>query len=298
MAAIPDTGGARYAPGGVMRALIRLAVLGGLVIAGWLLGSGISHADEDFGQPDTGLVQLVSTGVDRATASDRNSGSPGGEPPAVGSIVKKALSAAPIKRLPVQPPVHVDVPKSFGALQPAVLKPLAPALAPVTKTVSGAAAVIRPQAPAEKFVAVPPAAPINATIAAPAPVLTPVSTPGPAIMAASEPASGLADAPARTSVDRVSPAVPVRASAVGLPAPGNPAPGSPVDPVPASPPAITTAPTLAGSSGGGAGAKGAPIATMNDSWTMAGLTPTHRLRYRGAGDLPRSPAEDPSTSPD
>lgn len=298
MAAIPDTGGAQYAPRGVMRALIRLAVLGGLVIAGWLLGSGISHANEDFGQPDTGLVQLVSNRVDRATASDGNSGRPVDEPPAVGSIVKKALSAAPIKRLPVQPPVQADVPKSFGALQPTVLKPLAPALAPVTRTVSGTVAVVRPQAPAEKSVAVPPAASTIETIAAPAPVHPLVSTPRPAIVAASEPAIGLADAPARTSVDRVSPAVPVSATAVGLPAPG-PAPGnSPVDPVPASPPATTTAPALAGSSGGGAGAKGVPIATMNDPWTMAGLTPTHRLRYRGAGDLPRSPAEDPSTSPD
>ncbi|MDQ4105258.1 MAG: hypothetical protein M3186_16660 [Actinomycetota bacterium] len=279
-----------------MRALIRLAVLGGLVIAGWLLGAGISHADEDFGQPDTGLVQLVSDRVDRAAASDAESGSPVGVRPTIGPTINKALTAAPITRLPVQPPVQVDVPKPAGALQPLVVEPLASALAPVTRTVSGALPAIRPQATAEKVVAVPLAAPTIEAIAAPATALAAVSAPGPASAVASGPATGLADSTAHTSADLSAFAVPVSATADGadgLPAPGN----GPMAPVPASP-ATTTVPAQAGSSGGGAGTKGVPIVTLNDTGTMAGLTPTHRLRYRGAGDLPRSPAAEPSTSPD
>lgn len=289
MAAIPDTGGARCALRGVMRALLRLVVLGSLITAGWLLGSGTSHADEDPDQPETGLVQLVSDRIARTAAPDVRPGGRVELPPAVGSTAKKALSTVRVQRLPVQPPVMADVPKPAGLGQPDILKPLAPA----TRAVSESVPAVQPPEPASRSAAVPPAAPTMQAIAAPVPVLTT----NPAAVAASEPTAGLADTSARSSVGHVPTGAPVSAAAdtVGeLPAPGD----GPAAPVPASPPASTTAPSLTGSSGGGAGTKGVPIVAVQHTWTMAGLTPTHRLRYLGAGDLPRSPAAEPSTFPD
>jgi hypothetical protein len=285
VAAIPDAGGARYAPRGVMHALLRVVVLAGLVIAGWLLGSGIGHADEDLGQPGTGVVQLGSDPRDSAAPSDGGSGSqlgvspmPAVQPAAV-SILKGALPDASVPRLPVHPvdvlkPVvrAVDVPKTLTHV-----------LAPMSRPMSGPArhdSGIRPQAPADKPMPVPPDKPVSA---APAP------------------APALGAATVRSTVDHALPTAPVCAAAapVADPFAGGRALGEdPVAPVPASPPDSTTAPCMIGSAGSGAGNKGAPDVTVNESSATAGLAHTHRLLYLSASDLPRSPAEQPSTSPD
>jgi hypothetical protein len=55
---------------------------------------------------------------------------------------------------------------------------------------------------------------------------------------------------------------------------------------------------MTGSTGSGAGTKSAPDVAVNDSWASTGLAPIHRLRYLIASDLARSPAAQPSTSPD
>jgi hypothetical protein len=113
VATIPDAGGARCAPHGALRALpwrvlpwaalLRVAVLGGLVIAGWLLGSGIGHAQQelapqDFGQQEN-IVRLVGFPL-----PDDDSAGPLGAPPTVKSTVTSVLRAAPVPRLPVRPP--------------------------------------------------------------------------------------------------------------------------------------------------------------------------------------------------
>ena len=86
VAANPEAGGARYALPGVMRALLRAVVLSGLVAVGWLLGSGLSHADEDSGWPGVGQIHVVSAGSD----AEPSAGIVGR--PAAGSIVERILS--------------------------------------------------------------------------------------------------------------------------------------------------------------------------------------------------------------
>lgn len=296
MAAIPDAGGARCAPRGVMRALSRVVVLGGLVVAGWLLGSGVGLANEDLGQPGTGLVQVLSDpGASdpgaRSAQSDGGSGGPLGVPLTVGSAVTRVRSAIWVPQRSVQPP------GKLGVLEPVVNavgvpKPLVQVLGPHVLAPQVLASPSRPakygtgirsQTPAGELATVLPAEPAVRAATATAPAPTP------------ERATVL------TTVGHALPAAPTRAVAVPAADPfaGQPAPGDdPTAPVPASPPGSTTSPCMTGSTGSGAGTKSAPDVAVNDSWASTGLAPIHRLRYLIASDLARSPAAQPSTSPD
>ncbi|MGH3695029.1 MAG: hypothetical protein ACRDRX_13760 [Pseudonocardiaceae bacterium] len=274
MTAIPDTGGAESAPRGVMRALLRLVVLGTLVTVGWLLGSGTSHADDDLGQPDTGLIHIINT----ASASDDRSGDLLGGPSPVRPAVKNVLSGASVPRLPVQPPAQVRF------LRPvvnsvSVAKPLAQVLTPASRPLSGTAQQhpVAPQRPvAQSLVpADQPAAERSVTPAAPTPVTS--------VRTAVRPAVALG-APAEPAAHPM--AVPV---AIG---------DGPVAPMPASPPGGTTSPSMIGGSGGSSGAKGASDVAVRDGWEMESLLPPHGLSARDTSDLPGSLAAQPSTSPD
>lgn len=244
MAASPDADGARYAPCGVTRALVRVAVLGGLVVAAWLLvGSGIGHADEDLGPSGTGLLRLVQLPV-------QPSGKLGDLRPVVNAV---------------------DVPKF-----------LVPVLSPVSRPLSGPTqhrATIR-QAPVGKSVTVPPT-----VRAAPVP---PVGL-TPAVLSAAVLTAG-GHAP-----------TPILAHAVNHPV-ADPVTGRSVldsAPVPVSPPASTTALCLIAGTGGGASTKSGPDLAVLNRGAATGIAPMpHRLWCLGASDLPRSPAEQPSTSPD
>lgn len=268
MAAIPDAGSARCAPRRVMtRALLRVALLGGLVIAGWLLGSGTSLADEDPGHKNlveyTGLSGLV-----KASSPDGEFSGPLGAPPAVEPTLQGMTRAAP---------VHVPV--------------VTPVLARVSELV--AAPVVEPVATLATHA---PAATPRAAVDKPTPApLAPVPLAGPAVQA------GPAPAHASSTVDEVASATqvstiarPVASQFAGPPALG----GAPAAPVPASPPGTTTTACPVGSSGGGTTtAKGAHFATLGDRWAMADLTPRHRL-HTSSGSIPRSAAEQPTSSPD
>ncbi|HEX2288831.1 MAG TPA: hypothetical protein VHH53_01205, partial [Pseudonocardiaceae bacterium] len=242
MAAIPDAGGARCAPRGVLRALpwaalLRVAVLGGLVIVGWLLGSGIGQAQEelvpqDLGQQDN-IVQLAGFPL-----PDNDSQGPLGAAPTVKSAVKGVVHAVPVPRLPIQ---QVPV--------------LAPVLAPVS-TLAAQATVIRPHTqsqPTTKQVMVvpPPAAPAEptvraATVVPPSPMHT-VHSASPAAVAcivADPVADPLTDQIADPSVEQ-------------FPAPGS----GPTAPAPASPFGTSTAPCPSGSTGsGGVNGSAHPVA--------------------------------------
>jgi hypothetical protein len=296
VAAIPDAGGARRASRGVMRALSRVVVLGGLVVAGWLLGSGVGLANEAPGQPGTGLVQPVSDPSandpsDSSAQSDGGSGGPLGMPPTVGSAVTTVRSAVWVPQWPVQSPEKlgvleplvnaVGVPKPLvHVLGPRVLAPQV--LAPLSRFAKYGTGIRLP-APANKLPTVPPAEPAVRATAATAPVPTPER---PTVLA---------------TVAHALPAGPTRAVAVPAANPfaGQSALGDdPAAPVPASPLGSTTSPCMTGSTGSGAGTKSAPDVAVNDSWASAGLPPIHRLRHLSASDLPRSLAAQPSTSPD
>ncbi len=280
MATIPDAGGARYAPRGVMRALLRFVVLAGLVIAGWLLGSGVGHANENLGQPGVGLGQLASDPVDIAASSDGGSGTQAGLPPMVASAMHSVLSHASVPRLSVQP---VDVLKPVVRAV-AVPRPLTQVLTTVSRPMSAPtqhSAGIRSQQPAHELAAVPRTAPV----VRPASATTPAATSAPAV-AAHAPPHAPACAPAANPRDT---ALASDVLALGR---------DPASPIPTSPPDSSTASCMIGSASGGGGTKGSPDLAATESGTNAGMASTHRLGYLSGSDLPRSAAEQPSTSPD
>jgi hypothetical protein len=194
VAAIPDTGGARCAPHGMMRALLRVVVLSGFVGAVWLLGSGIGHADDDPGVP-----------------------------PTVGSTVASVLSATPLPRLPAHPPVRV------GVLRPVVNavgvpKLLTPVLAPVSRPLAGPAqrgTPIRSLARAEEAVVAPPAVrAAAATTSVPEPATVPTAvghtSPTVPVHAAAHPVADAFAGPSALGSDPAAdPTAPVPASPPG-----------------------------------------------------------------------------------
>ena len=293
MATIPDAGGARYARCGVVRVFLRFAVLSGLVIAGWLLGSGVGHATEDQVQPGTGAVRLADDPGDIPGPSDGRSDTQVGLPPTVASTVQSALSRSSVPRLSLQP---VEVLKPITVLKPVELlkpvvravvvpRPVAQVLATASRPVSVPtqhSAGIRSQKPVRELAAVPPAAPVvraaSATAARPAPVVTTEpATAGHTMSHRPVCAAAPADYPLAREIT------------VGGGLPG---------PMPTRPPDSTTAACMIGNAAGGGGTKGSPDLAVNETETHAGVASTPRLGYRDVSDLPRSPAEQPSTSPD
>jgi hypothetical protein len=280
VATIPDAGGARYASRGVVRALLRFVVLAGLVIAGWLLGSGVGHANEDLGLPGTGLGQLASDPVDIAASSDGGSGTQSGLPPMVASAMHSVLSHASVPRLSVQP---VDILRPVVRAV-AVPRPLTHVLATVSRPMSAPtehSAGIRSQEPVHELAAVPPTAPVVRAAAATAP--EPAATSAPAVAGHAQ-SHASACTPAAATADP-----PAEELALG---------GGPASPIPTSPPDSSTAPCMIGSASGGGGTKGSPDLAVTETGTNAGMASTHRLRYLSGSDLTRSAAEQPSTSPD
>ncbi len=287
MAAIPNAGGARCAPRGVLRALpwgarpwaalLRVAVLGGLVITGWLLGSGTGLAQEDLVSQDLrqqdGTVRLVGFPL-----PDDDPGGLIGTPPTVKSAVTGVLRAVPVPRLPVRPP---QVPVLAPVLTP-VSKLAAPA--PVTRADTQSS----PKTHRPVVVAPPPAAPAEpivraATIVTPA-LAHPVHTASPAtfVCTAADPAADpLADQVADSSAGKSS----VRGS-------------DPTAPAPASPFGTTTAPCPSGSTGSGGVTNSAQPVTTNDGWSGMGPASMYCLLRADYSGMPRAAAQRPSTSPD
>ncbi|MGH3984120.1 MAG: hypothetical protein ACRDST_15920 [Pseudonocardiaceae bacterium] len=291
MAAIPDAGGARYAPRGVLRALpwgallpgalLRVAVVGGLVIAGWLLGSGIGQAQEELVPQDLGRQDNIVRLVGFPLPDDDSGGLPGAPaaPLTVTSTVASVQRAVPVPvpRLPVRPP-QIPV--------------LAPVLEPVSKLAAPAPASRshgQPQPKTKQVMVVPPpAAPAEptvpaATVVTPAPVYTVHNAlPAAAACIAAHPvADPLADQVADTSAGKP--------SALG---------SGPAAPAPASPFGTTTAPCPSGGSGGGGVTSSFQPVTMSDG--LSGMDPasTYCLLCADLSGMPLAAAQRPSTSPD
>lgn len=291
MAANPDVGSARDALHGVLRVLLRVVVLTGLIAAGWLLGSGLSHADEDPGLPGTGIIHAVGAGSFETTSSAGF-----GVPSAARPTVARLLSAASAPRLPVKPPEKVGIlrpvvhavgkaPLTKSLTQPLtkpLTKPLAEILSPLPRPLSSPAAHATPvhqAASPDKVAPVSPVAPAiaprAAAVPAPAPALLPVRHAGP------------------TEV-HCSPGV-----KAAQPEPAQPPLGDsgPADPAPASPPGNSPS-CMIGSTSSSASTKSAPDFAVHDSATAGNRAqPDGALQLRGS-DLPRSLAVNPSTSPD
>jgi len=302
VAAIPDTGSAQCARRGVVRVLSRAVVLGGMVVAGWLLGSGICFAHEDLGQPGTDLVQLAShPGEGSAQSSAQPDGGSDGQlgvPPTLGSAISRVCSTVLGPRPSVPPPVQigvlrpianaVDNPKSLTqVLNPRALVPRVSMPRVLGTRVLGTlsrpgkpGAGIRSQAPAKEPATALLAEPVGRSAAATAHLTTLASSTVEGTVEDAPPAAPLRAAPAERSAGR---------SAFG---------DDPAAPAPASPPASTTPSCVISGTGSGAVTKNAPDITMNDSWATAETALLYRLRQLAASDLPRSAATQPSTSPD
>ena len=281
MAAIPNAGGARYAPRGVVRALLRAVLLGGLVVVGWLLGAGISYADEDLGQPSPGLIHVAN-----AVPFDDGSDDGLGTPAAVEPIVKKVLSTAATPRLPVQPPTQVSIlrpiVKAVGIAKP--LNQALPVSRPLSRPLSGPA---QHSAPAPQMATMPPSTKADRS-AAVSPVVLTVA------------AQGAASAPASAPAVHAKPAMiysPAQLTAEPMtlrPALGD----GPVSPMPGNPLGGTASLCTIGGAGGGASSKNGPDVAVHDSWLTDGLTQPYGLLERDTSGLPRSLSVQPSTSPD
>ena len=281
MAAIPNAGGARYAPRGVVRALLRAVLLGGLVVVGWLLGAGISYADEDLGQPSPGLIHVAN-----AVPFDDGSDDGLGTPAAVEPIVKKVLSTAATPRLPVQPPTQVSIlrpiVKAVGIAKP--LNQALPVSRPLSRPLSGPA---QHSAPARQMATMPPSTKADRS-AAVSPVVLTVA------------AQGAASAPASAPAVHAKPAMiysPAQLTAEPMtlrPALGD----GPVSPMPGNPLGSTASLCTIGGAGGGASSKNGPDVAVHDSWLTDGLTQPYGLLERDTSGLPRSLSVQPSTSPD
>ncbi|MGH3854667.1 MAG: hypothetical protein ACRDR6_14450 [Pseudonocardiaceae bacterium] len=268
MAAISEAGCARRAPSGVMRALSRVVVLGGLVLAGWLLGSGLALASDDgpgdqLGAPPTVASALTSVGA------------------AVSAVPSR--SVPPLARLGFLTHIANAVDVAKPVAQVLESQGLAShSLTPRTLTLlSGPAqrgAGTGSTAPDEPLQAPPRAEPATRAALAPAPglVLRPSAAP----------------AAVSTAVNHG------RRCATSLFARLLTVDNHPASSVPVSPVGSTASGSMTGGNGSGAGTNSVAHAAMSDSWASTRLRQLCRLRYLNASDLPCSPAGQPSTSPD
>lgn len=276
MAAIPTAGGASYAPRWVMRALLRSVILGGLLVIGWLLGSGTGHADDDPGLPGLGVVHAVTA----ASADDASSVHP----------LTRMLPAVSVPRSPIQSPVQPGalrpIVKAVGLPKPLTLPRslatvLTPSSRPLSDTTSHGAARGTLAAPGPVATVLPErtteAAAVPTTVARTADfTIAPVSHPAPAVFPCS-------------------PASTVQKPLIVQPATGG---GLPEGPVPASPPGSNTSACLADGAGAGAGSKGAPDLAVQAGDATATPAKLAGLPPRDTSDLPRSLSTQPSASPD
>jgi hypothetical protein len=289
--AIPVAAGARYAPCWVMRALLRTLLLAALLAAGWLLGSGISQADEDPGLPGGDLIHVVNIASSTDGSPQGSNGRTGAPPAAVGSpitrsAVTKALSAVSVPQLPVQPPVRTGQLRSI--MNSAGLpKPLAKVLVPVSRPLSsttphGATSAPAPADSVTVPVRVSPATPASAGTLPRAVVRIAAAT--------------LAPAGRTAHVEPLrSPAHPAVAAVIVQPATGD---SWPADPSPASPPGSSTSACLLDGATGGAGTKGGPDLAVPAGSAMTHLAQPAGLSTCDTSDLPRSHSAEPSASPD
>lgn len=274
VAANPDVGSARYALPGVMRALLRALVVGGLVAVGWLLASGVGHADEDPGWPGTGLIHV-------ADAQPSGDVAGFGGQATVRSIVDRTLSTTSVPRLSVQPALKA------GILQPVVhaagtAKPLTHVLAPLPRPLSAPTPHDNASWPATHPDTVTPA-PSPAPATAPAPVAAPVLVAAPTTAHHVTPPTVLC-----------SPVAPAAQPISVQPPPRD----APLAPLPAGPSGSTSSPCVIGSTSSGANTKNAPDFAVHDGQLPSGLLQPDGPLLGSGSDLPRSLSVPPSTPPD
>jgi len=326
VAGIPSADDAGRALRGATRVLLRIVVLVGLVICGWLLGTATGQAHE-AGPDDSGTApDWVHMALARHDAS----------PPAAATPAPTVASTPALASTPAVTPTSAATPKSLAtpaasADNPSAERPAEGLLGPLTAV--GVDAV----------------APVGALLPVPAPV------PGVVLQTVQPLAAPLVDAVGRSpvvaqvlgpiaprSAERPVPAPVAATDALAAPSPAEPAPtGAGPPPVPAPPPAQVYAPALPavsspggaadlptrrlagsaageqstppvpaspsgttgtscppGSTGANTVAQAAYAAVLGDGAASADTALMQRRLWTDAGGLPRCVAQQPSTSPD
>ncbi|HEU0087038.1 MAG TPA: hypothetical protein VFQ77_05235 [Pseudonocardiaceae bacterium] len=265
MASISSRDGARCALRGLTRVLLRVAMLTGLIVCSWLLGSGTGLADEGHSAPSAGLTTAPSLGA----AIELH---PAPSHPLLAAAEPLLPAPSPVSSL-LSPATVPQVVESLVDAVPVapivapVLQPLTPAPADEPAPVRLLAADQHPAlAPAEPVV---PAADRGAPAALPHLVAAGPVAPAPRSSTAEHPARQFAESPAGYG-----PSAPL-------------APASPLRSLDTSGPA-----------GPGTTAPCGPAGTLIDGYQRADLAVVQRRGPSGAGGLPRWPSQQPSTSPD
>ncbi|MGH3909703.1 MAG: hypothetical protein ACRDRM_02635 [Pseudonocardiaceae bacterium] len=260
--------------------LLRIAVLVGLVVCGWLLGTATGSAEE------AGAGEASARHDWAHAALTHEQGSEPAETPSTGASgnlltplvetsADELLPVGEVLRLPVQP-MAPDL----------VVKIVQPVVAPVADHVLGAGTPerINQPAPSRLTAAVDqparsPAEPAPASTL-PGPAIPLPQVVGPALLAPTVPST--AEDPAADVLTESSAAVDQRSTPLA----------------PASPLATTGTSCPAGPTGSATAAPGAHAATLDDGVAKDGLKLAARWLNSGAGGLPRCPSQQPSTSPD
>ena len=267
MTGIPSAGDARRV---AVRVLLRAALLTGMVVGAWLLGSATGLAQEDWAPRDrtphhqatldhtphsVGLAGLADAPIPAVTPADVSV-----------EAVLPAVSALP---LPVQPVVQ--------ALEPVLPEPVLDSVISVVAPEPAAVELPGSLTAADLAEPLPPADPAEVTVGprTPPPAPTPHSSeaatpaaPTLAYTAAAEPAGERADA------------------------------DHPVSPVPERPPGTMTTSCPATSVGSNTTTKSAYAVTLDDGSPEVNLAPLHRRMHLRADGPPGSLNQRPSTSPD
>ncbi|MGH3902865.1 MAG: hypothetical protein ACRDTE_01500 [Pseudonocardiaceae bacterium] len=260
--------------------LLRIAVLVGLVVCGWLLGTATGSAEE-AGAGEAGPRHDWA----HVALTHEEGGEPAETPSqgATGSLLTPLVETSADELLPVGEVLRLPVQPMTPDLAMKIVEPL---VAPVADHVLGAGPPERiNQSPPSRLTAAvdQPARPL----AEPAPART---LPGPAIplpqvlgpAVAAPTALSTAEDPAADVRTESSAAVDQRSTPLN----------------PASPPATTGTSCPAGPTGPATAAPGAHSATLDDGVAKADVALAARWLNTGAGGLPRCPSQQPSTSPD
>lgn len=280
VAGIPSAEGASWAPRGVTRVLLRIAVLVGLVVCGWLLGTATGSAEEAA----VGEVQAVEAGPRQGWAhvplADEEAGEPAETPSrgVTGSLLTPLVETSADELLPAGEELWLPVQPNL------VVKIIQPVVTPVADHVLGAGTPER--------ISQPPPSRLRAAVDQPArppaesaPARTPSGPAGPLPQVVGPPllaptALSTADHPAAAARTESLAAVDQRSAPLA----------------PASPLGTTSCP--AGPTGPTTAAPGAHAATLDDGVAKAGLALAAGRLSTSAGGLPRCPSQQPSTSPD
>jgi hypothetical protein len=278
VAGIPSAGGAGFAPR-LTRVLLRIVMLAGLIVGGWLLGSATALAQDNSGNATPETI-FADHSVESAPTSLL------GTVPVVGAAVPGALPAvsatlSDVTSVNSLPPLSAQR-SDLGAVLSPVLHPVA-AVHPVSIGSPDPAPVAAPARPVS-------APAVQAPAVAPVHITSAPAAPAHPVLAAPRAGPSVPDVHAQPA-DQV--------TTYGAGRSGGADHSAAPSPVSAPTPAEGAAASCpAGSAGSGATTHGSQSVTLDDQRDDAEPALTRQRLRSCVDDLPRWHTQRPSTSPD